>query len=265
MAISFDAFGLDTCLTFRTLLPTHFRTLITSYMNVFRREKLDDLRQYILQKLHSLVITGTNHIVRDSPLFPHLIRTSGTPQFRIRGQCRLLVPRKIYFRNNRDMAFGCVCYHFPDFVLRIKSAIRFSVIFSAIMADYGLASLRTHLSQFRIFFDFDTPSLVIAQMPMEPVYMVQCQHIQIYFNGINRKEMPAHIQHHTSIGKTRIIVYCHCRKHHFTSFRIYRNRFAKRLNAIKYSGLRRSGYFYPLMPHFQAVPFGMGYILIQSK
>ena len=46
-------------LTFRTGLPSRFAGLITSYMNVFGREKFHDFRQYILQKGESFFITDT--------------------------------------------------------------------------------------------------------------------------------------------------------------------------------------------------------------
>ncbi len=47
LLISLDTFRLDASLAFRAFLPTYLRALITTYMDIFGREKIDDLAQYV--------------------------------------------------------------------------------------------------------------------------------------------------------------------------------------------------------------------------
>ena len=55
----FDAFRFHTGLTFRTFFPVIFRSLITTEMNVFRREKLDNFINYIFKETENAVVSGT--------------------------------------------------------------------------------------------------------------------------------------------------------------------------------------------------------------
>ena len=53
----------DLRLTLRTFLPAYLRTLVTSDMNIFCREKLAYLCKYVLQELINLRISCTEDIV----------------------------------------------------------------------------------------------------------------------------------------------------------------------------------------------------------
>lgn len=93
------------------------------------------------------------------------------------GGDSLHVSRHINFRYNRNMTFGSISYNFFCFFLCEESTIRLAIIFSRVMSDNRFRSFRTYFSQFRTTLDFDSPSLVFRQMPVETVDVVQSQHI----------------------------------------------------------------------------------------
>ena len=128
---------LDAGLTFRTFFPLGLRTFVTAHMDIFRREDIHDLSQYILHKLNGLIISGTENIVRNTPLTPYFIRTSGTSQFRISSQGSLHVTGQVDFRNNGNVTFCCISNDFPGIFLSIEAAVRLSVVFAGIAADHG--------------------------------------------------------------------------------------------------------------------------------
>ena len=67
----------------------------------------------------------------------------------------------------------------------------------------------SYFSQLRIFFYFEPPSLVIAQVPVKHIHFIGSHDIQkfLYFRyGI---EMPAYIQHHSPPAKPRLILNIH--------------------------------------------------------
>ena len=135
LLVRFQAQGLDACLTLRTGFPLHLRTLVTPYVDVFRRENLDDFGQYVLDELDGLVVSGTQYVVRNAPLGPYLIRTAGTTQFRISGQCSLHVSRQVDFRNDGNVAVCRILYDFLGLFLGIETTVRLAVVFAGVTAD----------------------------------------------------------------------------------------------------------------------------------
>ena len=67
--------SLDARLTFRAFFPTYLRALVSSYMDIFRREKVCDLGKHVLNELEGLFISRAEDIISDSPHRPDLIRT----------------------------------------------------------------------------------------------------------------------------------------------------------------------------------------------
>ena len=74
------------------------------------------------------------------------------------------------------------------------------------MTDDRSASLGTDLCQFRIFLDFDSPTLVFGQMPMEHIHVMESQHVDVFLDKRNWEEMASTIQHHTTVSKLRRIL-----------------------------------------------------------
>ena len=227
-------------------------------MDVFRGEQFDDLTQDILQELHGLLVTGTDHIVRDTPFTTYFIRTTRTSQFRIGGQSGLLMTRHIDFRNDRDVTLGCIIDDLFHLLLRIETTILLSVILATVMANDGFATFRTNFRQLRILLDLDTPTLVFTQMPMETVHVVQGNHVDVLLDRIRCDVVATDIQHHTTIGETRCILNGNSRQLDTRSLCVSRNGFTKRLDTIENTGWCSTGNLYPLRIHLQAITFGIG-------
>ena len=107
----------DLGLAARTFLPTNLRTLVAAHMDIFRREEVADLREDILKELHGLFLTYAKHIVRDSPIAPHAVRTACAAEFRISGECCEHMTGKVDLRNDGNALGCCVFNDFSDLVL----------------------------------------------------------------------------------------------------------------------------------------------------
>ena len=208
-------------------------------MNIFRREDFYNFCQDVFNELNRLIITGTQYIVGNAPLCPYFIRTACTSEFWIRGQGCLHMTRQVDFRNNRDISFCRIGNDFFRLLLRIESAIRFAVVLTGVMADYSFLALRSDFRQFRILFDFDTPTLVFRQMPVETVDIVQGHHINICLDFVDRKEMTAHIQHHSPVTETGLVIDFDGRQFYISAFR-HINCLAQRLDSIENTGFTGS-------------------------
>ena len=104
--------------------------------------------------------------------------------------------RKFDFGNDRDKTVCCIFYHILDLFLRIETAI---------FRSFAIDTFGTDLCQFRIFFDFDTPTLIVRQMPVHAVDLEQGQYIEVFLYVLYRDEMTARIQHDTTIFETRFV------------------------------------------------------------
>ena len=88
--------------------------------------------------------------------------------------------------------------------------------------------------QQRAFFDFDSPSLVIRQMPVKPVYVMQGKDIDETFDGIQGEKMPCYVKMSAAVGKTGRIEDFSFREECFAIFpAIGVQRFAERLYPVK--------------------------------
>ena len=170
--IRFQAQRFDTCLTFRTFLPSYLRTFVTTYMDILWREDFNQFAIYIFQEFQNLIVAGTKYIIGYSPLSPNFIRSTGTTQFRISGKGSQHVSRKVNLRNNSDITFCGIIYNFLSLFLCIESTIGCIVIFTGVTSDDRSRSLRTYFRQLRIFLDFQTPSLIVSDMPVQTVHVV---------------------------------------------------------------------------------------------
>ena len=262
--IRFQAQRLGTCLALRTLFPSYFRTFVTTHMDIFRREDFNQFSIYILEEFQYLIISGTKHVFRYSPLSPYFVRTTGTTQLRISGKGSLHMSRKVYFRNNGYVTFCSIFYNFFCLFLRIESTVRFTVILTGVASDDGFRSIGTDFCQLRVFLDFQTPSLVVRDMPMQTVHVVQCLHIDVSLYFIYREEMTAGIEMGATITKTGSVFDFYGREGYICSHS-NRQRFTQRLDTIKYSGFRRTGNGYSVTGNFQLIGFRILIFCPQSQ
>src|SRR3982750_4456337 len=69
------------------------------------------------------------------------------------------------------------------------------------MAHNGTVAISANRSKFWIFLYFNAPSLVFGQVPMKIIHFVQGDIIDELFHKLDRKKMPAAIQHEATITK----------------------------------------------------------------
>ena len=190
-------------------------------MDIAGGEKFHHLIQNILHKGKSRFLSTIN-VIENTPTAFHLKRSSGTGIFRISSQCRHAMSRHFYLRNNFHKTLLGIRHHFFDIFLCIKSTIAFGIPFSRIVPHIShnrFLTVTSDGSQFGIFLDFDTPSLVISQMPMKDVQFMKSKQVDVTLYIFLRNEVAGNIKHHSAIRECRRIFYHHTRDVPFYFFR----------------------------------------------
>ena len=147
-----------------------------SHKTVFQGGQAKDVHHFVkhvLNELHGRLVTGAEHIVRHAPATPHLVWSTRATQPRIRCQSRLHVTGQVDFRDDVNMTLSGILYKVAELLLGIKATIADGVINPTVATDNGAVAISTHLGKFRVFLDFDTPTLVLAEMEMKLVHVVQ--------------------------------------------------------------------------------------------
>ena len=96
----------DPGLTKGTVFPSYLWTLVSSYVDVFRREKVQNFREHIFQKLEGVLFAGTKHVRLYAPGASHLIGASGAAKFRVRGKGGHHMTGQVDLRNYSDSKSG---------------------------------------------------------------------------------------------------------------------------------------------------------------
>ena len=184
---------LDLSLTARTSLPSYLRAFIASDMHIFGREKLAHFCEYIFKELHGLFLSDTEHIIRDAPVAPHLVRPSCTSEFGISCKSCQHMARQVNFRNHGDSLRSRILQDFLYLLLRepISLSIRSLVISLSVvgMADDGLVADRAYFGKARVFLDLKSPSLVVGEVPVQCVEFMYLHDVKVLLYFINTEEV----------------------------------------------------------------------------
>ena len=119
---------------------------------------------------------------------------------------------QVYFGNNGNISFLCIGYYLLYLFLRIETSVRCSVILAGVVSYYCFRTLRADLCQSRIFLNFNSPSLIFCQVPVESIHIMQSQQVDILFYKLYREKVTSYIEMHTSITETWIVFNGYCRK-----------------------------------------------------
>ena len=181
-------------------------SLISSYMNVFRREDIHHFEQHIFQELKCFFIPYT-----EISLF---IRYMCARQFRI-GRCHFFRMRRHFnFRNYRNVMLLCIGYDFSTLLLSKVSPYRsfrtfvyvFSItippLFPILSCTPGRKACQTG-----IFLYFNTPAGCVRQMKVQTIEFVVSHGINLLLHEIHPEEMTRYIKHHPTILKSRFVDY----------------------------------------------------------
>ena len=77
------------------------------------------------------------------------------------------------------------------------------------MADQRFPALRPDARQFGIAFDFDAPSLVVGQVPVEGVELVQRQDVDEPFDILHGVEIARHVEHRPAVAEMGFVADLH--------------------------------------------------------
>src|SRR5215831_5689078 len=144
-------------------------------MDVFSREQFEDLLEHILQKIKRLLFSGAKHACGRVLCRVRGVRPSETTQLRVGCQRGGGVAGHFNFRNDSDMQRLSVRNDFTHVLLSITTAvtairtIRMTAL--RVQVETNPLSPGTDLGK-PIFFDFDSPALIISKMPMKGVQLV---------------------------------------------------------------------------------------------
>ena len=210
--VVFQAQLLDLSLAGGALAPTHLRALVATDMDHLRGEELNDLLEYTLQQVEDLVVTCAEHLVRDTPTRPHLIRTTRATQLGICRQSRHHMTRQVDLGNNLDGICRSVLNNLANLILGIESTVRNTVIGTPILANYGVLTHRTNLGQLGEALDLNAPALIVSEVPMQAVELMNSHNVDICLHLLNREEMARNIEVHTTITKTGCVSYFEARQ-----------------------------------------------------
>ena len=104
------------------------------------------------------------------------------------------------------MSLSCVSNDFAYIFLCVETTVRSIVRHSASICITGcFLSPSSDFCEFRILLDFDSPALVLCEMPVEHVLLVHCHHIDEFHHFLLRIEVAAAVEVHTSPRKLRLI------------------------------------------------------------
>ena len=84
--------------------------------------------------------------------------------------------------------------------------------------------------------DFDTPALVVGEMPVEAVHLVVCHHVEHPLYLAHRVEVARAVYHEASPAKLRRVVYLHA-SHRRSCVRRSRHQLAQSGYAVDHSGI----------------------------
>src|SRR6266508_5207740 len=96
------------------------------------------------------------------------------------------MPRHFYLGNDRHVAISRVGHDVADLILRVEAAIALAVVcgHGPRPSDHGLASKCTHLGEKWILLDFDSPSLIVGEVPVKRVELVRSEKVDVAFDEI---------------------------------------------------------------------------------
>ena len=142
----------------------------------------------------------------------------------------------IDFGDDGDVALSCVLHNLAGLVLSVVTSIRSVVVDIAVMAKHSSLTFGPKLGEPGILLDFQSPSLVLSEMPVEGIHVVQCHKVDALFDKRQREIVTAAVKHETAIAETGLVGDGSRRQLHLLyAFCHYGQRFAKRLYAIEYS------------------------------
>jgi len=190
----------------RRIFPLIIFYLIAADMEHGTGEDRNHLICHLIQKFHYFRVSHIKNFIMYTEFAWYFDLFSARPQPRIRCDCCTGMSRHTHLRYYRNMAFSCIIHNFFQIFLCIKTAMTFTVIhLTSKMIDFRRIPESSYFRQLRILLYFDTPSLVISQMPMEDIHFQVCHFIQQLLHHFFTFEITTFIEHKGTPRKSRIV------------------------------------------------------------
>ncbi len=234
----FQTFLTHQLLAYAVFLPPYLTAFVATNMYHLAWEQFYHFGQYIFQEFER-GFCRCKHIVLfsvQSPCHGHFGFYIGCcAEFRISSQCRHAVAGHFNFGQHGNVSVCCVSHNLLYLFLCVVAAMTCTVVARAgKAANNSTVTPCTNGCEFGIFFYFYTPALVIGQVPMEVIHFMQCNVVDVFFYIAYGKEVAAHIQVHTTIGKAGLVFYLHTRHQQFGSlWFFYRQQLYQGLHAVE--------------------------------
>ena len=117
---------------------------------------------------------------------------------------------KVDLRDDVDTLCGSIIDDLADLLLAEPAAFSIwsAVIYLALekMAYESFLSDGSYFRELWIFLDFDSPSLVIGDMPVEGVQLVHLHDVKISLDHVHVEEMTHNVHVHSAVSETRGVI-----------------------------------------------------------
>jgi len=195
----------------RTLLPFRLVGFIAPHMDESRGEERHGFRQHIFQEAKGLFFPGAEDVSDGpDPAGSYSLVNTGAGEFRISSQRGHCMGGHLDFGNDGHIPLPGILNQCFDLFLGIKAPV--GSLFSrpdqrtAVPVElFPVDTPGPHLCELRVFFDLQTPSLVIDEMPVQDIHLVHGQIIHKPVQRFNGHEVAGHIDMHSAVGKSGMV------------------------------------------------------------
>lgn len=250
-------------LAVRAAFPLRHVHLVAAHVHVFRREKVADLAEDILQQGvvllaghapgRSVVVSGRERGVgREAAADLGMERGDGPA-----------VAREVDLGDHLDVAHRGVADDLPHLVLRVVAAV-FFVEFAVYGPDGRIAAAESaHLGQLRVRLDLDAPPLVVHQVDVQLVDVVPGQQVDLALQRLGGDPRAGDVEHHAAVGKLRSVFPHTARQRHgllqpFAGIDLGRQQAEERLQAVEHAAVVGAAHGDVVGCDLQPVAFGRG-------
>ena len=174
---------MDSFLATGTFLPIGFLYFVTTHVYIFIREEIEYLFKDVLTEFESSIFPRTDRRRKGFPPTNQPV----TSEIGILGDGSQEMSRHIYFRNYINSSLRSIIHNFLDIFVCIVTTVQgipfhnpylifrnqevgvilFYCTFHTTTIMFIELPPRSLFRQQRVFLDFDPPSLIIRQVPME--------------------------------------------------------------------------------------------------
>ena len=201
-----ETLGLDSCLAFWTLFPAVARGLVPADMDESPGKEFADFGQNILRKGDCGVVARAEDVGLHTPAGAHLERSAGAGEFRVGRKGGAEMARDLDLRHQRHMPGPGVGHNVPDFLLCVKERpVGLAIPLIPVPWLWRLRPPGSDLREARVFFDLQTPSLIIGEVELQAVELVVRHDVHEAFDVFRRQKVTGRIEEQAPPGESWLV------------------------------------------------------------